>query len=300
MPSPLVRPLARHRAPPCLALVFIAALGAGLGAGLGGTAPASAKEFQRVRLGYDVYIGGLEMFDTDIAVDLRPAAYSLSLTAVPHGFLGRLFSWQSRLSSHGGLDGGDPQPRRHQAISRWKDEEKSITLSYDRRGTARATFAPAPKKDDLKGRVPVTPDMTRGTLDVLTGTLLAVQAIGAGEGCARTIPVFDGRRRYDVVLEDAGEQTLAKSGYSSYAGPAVACRVAFRKVAGHSTRVERAKFWQYVDGAQGRPPITVWFARQAVGGMTVPVRLTADTPLGNIVIHLNGARVGTQTAEVPK
>jgi len=54
--------------------------------------------------------------------------------------------------------------------------------------------------------VPAT--ATRGTVDNVTAYLRLERQLAETGKCALTVPVFDGRQRYDLVFADAGQQEL--------------------------------------------------------------------------------------------
>jgi hypothetical protein len=110
-----------------------------------------------------------------------------------------------------------------------------------------------------------------------------------GGACGGTIPVYDGRRRFDVRLKPEGTQDLAPNKLSGYAGPASACRLTFRNVAGGRTP-ERTMFWRQVDAAGDAGfPTLVHLAPVSPGGEMMPVRVEVDSPFGWAIVHLKGA-----------
>ena len=59
-----------------------------------------------------------------------------------------------------------------------------------------------------------------------TGAGLRLERQLATKGtCAMTVPVFDGRHRYDLVFSDGGQQTLAPEGGQNFSGTATACNM---------------------------------------------------------------------------
>jgi hypothetical protein len=91
------------------------------------------------------------------------------------------------------------------------------------------------------------------------------------------VPVFDGRRRYDLQYEDRGIQELKRSTYSAFAGPARACRVKQHRIAGFST--------DPTDGEKA-DEASIWIADVLPGAPPMPVRIELDSSWGYVYAHL--------------
>src|SRR5262249_27197696 len=139
----------------------------------------------------------------------------------------------------------------------------ALTVTADRRpDEVRMAFAAGRVKDlqvwppaaDTPGRVPLTEAHRRGVIDPLSAGLLFVGGTGevvSQDACRRTVPIFDGRQRYDLTLAfKRMDQVKAEKGYE---GPVVVCMVVYQPLAGHRA-----------DRQAGRPragsrEIAMWF-----------------------------------------
>ena len=82
-------------------------------------------------------------------------------------------------------------------------------------------------------RVPLTQAHAQGVIDPLSALLIPNEANDntlAQESCSRTLAIFDGLRRYDLVLSFRRMETLRGKEYS---GRALVCNVILRPIAGH-------------------------------------------------------------------
>src|SRR2546427_647632 len=82
-------------------------------------------------------------------------------------------------------------------------------------------------------RSALTGGQRRGIVDPMTALLVTVGGSGdvlAPEACQRTLPIFDGRRRYDLKLAFKRIDTVKAD--KGYRGPAVVCGVTFQAIAG--------------------------------------------------------------------
>ncbi|GLR81989.1 DUF3108 domain-containing protein (plasmid) [Azospirillum oryzae] len=243
------------------------------------TAMASAEP---VKATYRVFVGGITALDVEAMLEVTGDRYRIEVSAVTGGTIGRLFSWRTDSLTDGYVRGGDLRPANHHQTSQLRGEPRNVTLTYGPQGDVAASVSPPPEKDD---REPVPPALQRGTLDPLSAVLDLLFAVGASQGCDRSLPVFDGRRRYDMVFSEVGRRIVDPSRYSVFAGVAQQCRVTYKPVAGYARSSPAGRFWQRSDPAD-RPPVDLWLAPVAAGYPPLPVRLETDSDFGSVVVHL--------------
>lgn len=101
--------------------------------------------------------------------------------------------------------------------------------------------------------------------------------------CGGTIPVYDGRRRFDLIMEPRGVEEISTGRGAAFEGEALKCWIGFKRVAGYKPR--KKKRTDRTDGLSEWPDIYMWLA-PVQGADTVvhmPVRFYADTRLGSVV-----------------
>ncbi len=255
-----------------------------LAAGLSFPLPPMAAAAEPVKASYRVFVGGITALDIDATLEMTGDRYRIAVTAVTGGTIGRLLTWRTASETDGSRRGTDLKPVSHRQTSQLRGEPRNVTLTYDPQGDVSASVSP-PAADD--GREPVPPALQRGTLDPLSAVLDLLIGLGASEGCDRSLPVFDGRRRYDMVFSEVGRRIVDPSRYSTFSGIALQCRVTYKPVAGYARSSSGGRFWQRTDPAD-RPPVNIWLAPVAAGAPPLPVRLETDSDFGGVVVHLTG------------
>jgi len=111
------------------------------------------------------------------------------------------------------------------------------------------------------------------------------------DACKRTLPIFDGRRRFDLALSFKRiDRVKADRGYG---GPVVVCAVTFRAIAGH--RRDSA----LLDFLTGGREIELAFAPIAGARLLAPFRLSIVSLLGNLVIEATEFTATTAQAATP-
>ena len=97
--------------------------------------------------------------------------------------------------------------------------------------------------------------------------------------CSVREPVFDGRRRYNLVLKQLGQDHIQRNDYSPFSGPALRCSIEIERIAGYRRNFKPSK-WRKTDGA------TIWIGRVFRNVPPVPVRMELETVLGALRAHL--------------
>jgi hypothetical protein len=126
-------------------------------------------------------------------------------------------------------------------------------------------------------RVPVGDVHKAGIVDPLSALLVATEEGLTSDACRRSLPVFDGRHRYDLQLTfKRMDKVKAERGYQ---GPVVVCAVRFQPIAGHRSNSTLTNFL-----AGGRD-IELWLAPIAGTSVLAPFRASVASMVGNLVIQ---------------
>jgi hypothetical protein len=248
------------------------------------TAPATSAQPGDLGLTYAIYVGGVHVIDAGAHIGPLADMYRVGLALQTDGFLGRIANWKTDVRAFGRLGAALPQPVRFTAHGAWRDEPRLTTLDYPAGGAPLLSLAdPAPEKD----REPVPKDLRQGTLDPVSAIVAVLDRVGRGGTCELTVPVYDGRQRYDLAFTDQGQDQVAASDLSVFSGPARRCSVAYKPLAGKWKENRPDRRDRDGEGARraGRE-VTLWIAPATPGGPAVPVRLEMDSPLGPVMVHL--------------
>ncbi|GAB5469875.1 MAG: hypothetical protein Kilf2KO_29050 [Rhodospirillales bacterium] len=248
-------------------------------------APALAEETAllptpgaKLALDYEVYKGGFHLLDIGMDLNLgQPGRYEAGLDAVLVGAPALIFSYRLDMKIAGERQGGvfTPNLFRQDVDNGRKKKKEWMELAFDARGVPQVTGDPLPAKED---RPTVTSERRRGALDPLSGVLDVVGKIAAQGDCNVEASVFDGRRRFDVVSQDAGMKTLPASSINIYSGPARLCELSVRPLAGYRFDGRDKKSLPRV--------IDVYMAPPAPGLPELPVRMVARSDWGAVLVHL--------------
>lgn len=255
-----------------------AALGAALSAPAVAQAPAAAdlSRGMRVDLAYDGRLS-VKVLDVRVTATVDGDSYRVNSRMVSSGVLALLRRLDQRASSTGGVRNGTASPGSFQHRN---GAERSVRVSW----TGGEVVSAATPAYPNEGAAPVTQAQRLEAADPLTHAVRLSLTPPGRDPCAQTLRVYDGHRRYDVVMSPRGpRQPNAREQRIGLTEPMV-CTVRTRPVSGH--RPPRP-------GERRRPerPIQVTMARLGAGGPWVMSALQTSTPLGAAVMELREGRV---------
>ncbi len=252
--------------------LFAAAVGlltVGVSAG-----PAAAAT---VKADYGIWLGGLPLGSADLATTVDGPRYRMQLQVRLTGLAGLLTGGKGAATAAGSVGGPTPVPASFASTTQASSNQRTVRI-----GLAGGTVAAVeiePPLEDRGERVPVRETHKRGVVDPVSGLLMP--AVARGEltdpaNCNRTIPVFDGGARFDIVLRYSETRTVEKPGYK---GPVLVCSARYVAIAGHRADRPAVKFME------DNRDMSVWLAPVEGARLLLPMRIEVKTTSGMSLIE---------------
>jgi hypothetical protein len=267
-----------------LALTTLLAATPAFAAG-GAGADAPAQPASQLQVAVTLYAGGITMGKMDLDATLRGADYHVVSNMQTSGVVNAFWQAEIQATASGKLGGKSFRPGLYDSYDTGHaGKRQQVSLTFDDAGAPRLYADPAYATTGFE----VKSEDTKDTLDPLSAVTLIFSGVAAtgGNPCAVTAPVFDGRRRYDIVLSKIRDVDIHMDN-GLYQGKGVECEVRYRQLAGFRPNVLKAR--------ESFPLIHAWFASfpSAVAGReyTVPVRVWADTKYGVLAMLATAIKV---------
>ncbi len=235
---------------------------------------------------YDVYAGGIHAVEASITTDLSEAGrYSIFLGAETRGFLGKMAPWNGVFESHGWVEkDGEYRPQLHRSTATWKGDEEVKSYYYGRDRSFKGLELKKHNKPLEKREV--SDELTQGATDALSATLSVMRDVAAGQVCAGSEDVFDGKRRFKQVFRSEGTEDLKASKYNVFGGEAQVCTVEVVPVVGKWH--EKPRGWMSIQeqGRERGTMPTVWMGMVEGHTVALPVKIRVKTDYGTLFMHL--------------
>jgi len=240
----------------------------------------NARAQGRLDATYGVTLSGVPIGKGSWSIDISDDQFTATASGGTSGLLRVFASGQGNSAAHGGVSGGQPIASTYSSsiVSDNRSDQVRILFS----GGAVKDYLADPPTIPSPDRVPLTEAHRKGVLDPMTASLIRVSGNGdtfVPEACQRTLPVFDGRMRYDLQLVFKRlDKVKSERGYQ---GTVVVCAVYFSPIAGHVPERSTIKY------LAAQRDMEVWLAPIAGTRLMVPYRASVPTPIGMGVLQAN-------------
>jgi hypothetical protein len=240
----------------------------------GGSASGQGKLDAR----YVVTLAGVTIGKGDWFIDIGDDQFTAAASGMTTGLLRVFAASQGNGAARGAVRGDVLVPTLFVSTvnNDKRVEELRIVLSA---GTVKELLVDPPNTPNPE-RIPVTDAHRRGVVDPMSAALIRVSGTGdpvSPEACRRTVPVFDGRLRYDLQLSFKRiENVQAQKGYQ---GPVAVCGVQFVPLAGYVPERPAVKY------LMAQQDMEIWLAPIVGTRVVVPYRFSLQTPLGRGVLE---------------
>ncbi len=253
-----------------------------LAAGLA-AAPAAAETSVNAR--YDIsWLGFASIGTARLKLDVGSTAYKADLNA-------SVLSARASASASGRVAGSRVLPNDFAVKISSGKRDHVIQMGMASGNVRRTRIEPEPK--ERKDRVPLTAAHRRAILDPLSAGLMPVPGGGplGAASCDRTLPVFEGSERFDIVMSYARTETMT----GVYKGEAVVCKVRYRPVAGHRRGSDDVAYFE------NGPRIEAWLVPVEGADVLIPIKASVQTKFGTIIVSADRYKVsGDRSAQVAR
>jgi hypothetical protein len=245
--------------------------------------PAAAKP---LTLTYLAYLAGFPVLSMTATADLPAGGqqavgagpYALNANIVTQGSLASLYPYRMSIAAHGRLDRAGVQPGQFHSEGTIMNKSEAVTLTYNPGGRVDIRAEPLTRQ----AQEATANGTANGTIDPASLVMAVVAAYADKQDCSGTYKLFDGVRRYDLAVQEAGSGTVQFYKQSFYQGPAVECTATPSLIQGFSQVAMQSQL--YPQSA------TIWLANAVQGAPAVPVRIETQNALGKMVFDLVGAQ----------
>jgi hypothetical protein len=238
---------------------------------------AATAAAQSLKVDYGISLAGLPLGAADLATTVEGSKYKMQVSARLTGLAGMLTGGRGAASAEGALSRARPVPAAFAVTSRSSSDQRTVRMGLA--GGSVASLEVSPPLDDKPDRVPLKDSHKRGVIDPVSALIMPVAGRGNPtdpSNCERTLPIFDGAARFDVVLSYQETRPVEVAGY---AGPVLVCNARYLPIAGHRALRPSTKFMQ--DNRE----MQVWLAPVEGTRLLVPLRIAVQTMVGLSVIE---------------
>lgn len=210
-------------------------------------------------------------------VDIGNNSYSTSANGKASGVLSVLMSGQGSVATAGRIVNWHLVPTNFTSNIIDEDGKTELQILFSDGVAKESIIQGPPKKPEL---VALSDADRRDVSDPLSAMLIASDARGGiseSANCNRVLPIFDGQRRYNLLMTYRRvESVKIERGYS---GPALVCNAILQPIGGYHTDSMVVKY------VASRRDIELWFAPITGTFIMAPVQVSVPTLIGTLKIQ---------------
>jgi len=235
--------------------------------------PSRAAE-QSIRIDYAVSVRGFSVGSARLDAALSDETYSIAFSGGIRG-LARIFSDAETSANVTGTIG----PKRLQPVNYshvWIEDNETETVTMRFEGTRLTEMVLDPPRARLERYVPITAAQNADVLDPVSAFVWQAPDGLKPELCDRTLPLADGRRRFNAVLSYNRAETFSTRD-RSFSADAIVCSVGYLAVGGHRIGRPNSGFVAAAGGMEAS-------IAEVAEGWTAPVRIEVRARIGRVVL----------------
>jgi uncharacterized protein DUF3108 len=250
--------------------------------------PDTSRAQTKVDVEYVVYLGGFHLSTLSFSSILNGQTYQIRSHIRTDGFVDKFVRTNANIGSIGSFAEHRVIPQLYNSDITDRNQRQLVSIAYETGGPTEVLSFP---KYNLK-KHPVSSLEKKETVDPVSAIMQI--ALGASEArknpCGGIVPVFDGRRRFNLNLEYVGTEDISTGKGEAYVGKALKCWVGFKRIAGYKPR--KKKRTDRTDGRSEWPDVYMWLAPlEGSTTLYIPVRFQAHTSLGAVILRATKLKV---------
>ena len=231
---------------------------------------------------FTAILGVFNASDTKFTYELTPKNYAIRSEVKTAGVFDTLYPFKAVYSTTGNIKKKDFETTSYKYQSQSRFTKRTKELVYNDKGEPIYRLS---SKNDKAKKVEITPDINnKDTTDLQTVFAKLAKQYNELKFCDSRMEVFDGKRRFDVIFKDEGQDTLSKTEFSGFEGQATKCSMYIDKLNSKDDDL----MWELTS----KHPVYFWIMEDTNSGMPFIARvLVEDTPLGRLEVYTKNITV---------
>lgn len=239
----------------------------------------------RINAHYAISLGAFDLGHFTFEQQRSGQTYRVKSVVELSALLGA-FQWRGVTTTSGALRNGTPSPKSYAFDFRSKNKGGLVRMEFAEGNVVGLSAIPAaPHGGNM---VSLKQAHTRSVLDPLTAILKLAQG-HSGQPCGRTLPIFDGKQRFNLTFNFRRYEPLQTGGHGRVRG--VVCQIKYKPLSGYVANSDTRRY-------TAEKNIEVAFRPVADGRVFVPYRLTLPTVIGTARLDLQKLSVSPVHARV--
>jgi len=219
-----------------------------------------------------VQIGPFDAAKVEMRYGLTPQAYAFNSVVETAGVFGRLYHFRAGYETEGTIEESRLKVRDYKYFAESDSHHRTKKLIFDEKGVLQYRLS---TKDDVSKKVKINlPKTGVDAYDLQTVFAQLVRQFQQNKFCALEKTVFDGKKKYKIVVEDLGQTSLDDAN-AVFKGPAWKCSLKINRIDGGDGDM----LWD----TTSERPVILWIMQHQPDGWPFVAKIEINsTPLGEL------------------
>ncbi|MGV8939137.1 MAG: DUF3108 domain-containing protein [Allorhizobium sp.] len=239
----------------------------------GFTAPAVSPAYSadiRYKTDYRISLGVLPVARASFVTEIASRNYTISGSFDATGLVDVFTDISAQTSVSGILRDNKLEASRYSLVYKSGKSVKTYEVRYSRGNVTGSDMQPAPGAPP-ENWIPVTQADLKAVLDPIGGLIVSQSEAP----CPRTVPIFDGESRMDLVMSPKGTKTMKVAGVPV---DTIVCSIRYVPRSGFRKGRDDIEFLRKATGME------IWFAKTNSLNVYAPVYARVPTRIGEIYV----------------
>ncbi|MBE6454775.1 MAG: DUF3108 domain-containing protein [Alphaproteobacteria bacterium] len=222
---------------------------------------------------FKVNLGTFDAAEAKFSYSLSPHTYSVNSIISTSGLFHTLYPFQAKYSTSGKIKKDQLQTTDYHYSSQSRFNSRSKELIYNEDGIP--IYQINTKNNKSKKRKIENSQHHKGTTDLQTVFAALTKQYNELKFCDSRMEVFDGKRRFDVIFKDEGQEYISACANGAFSGKASKCSMYIDKL----NSDEDDLLWQLTS----ERPVYFWILEDTATKKPFIAQIKVkDTPLGKL------------------
>lgn len=175
-----------------------------------------------------ITLGAFDAGRSSLSYNLTPKSYQVKSSIRTHGFFNTMYPFQANYSTTGKITKNKLQTSEYHYSSQSRFNRRTKELIYNDKGIP--TYRISSKNNKSKKSEIKNTEKYQGTTDLQTVLAEFIKQYNELKFCDSRMEVFDGKRRFDVIFKDEGQESIQPCTENGYSGVAAKCSMYIDKL----------------------------------------------------------------------
>ncbi|MEM7619355.1 MAG: DUF3108 domain-containing protein [Pseudomonadota bacterium] len=241
--------------------------------------PIFASDLQRLNATYSINFNDFELGTFKLWSEMSNNRYSVLGKGELSILQGIFFSWKATIKSSGKITKRGPKPKSFSFHYESNSQQEKVNVLFRKERVNQVIYDPpfVPKGNIA----PISQKHLKKVFDPMSAMIALTSSKNNRKGsgskiCKITLPLFDGKERYNLVFSHKKTVHMSKTNEKGYSGPAHICRVRYHPIAGHEKDNQGTQFMA------DTKEIEVWMVPVPNTSFNLPYHIVIPTLVGYV------------------